>query len=105
MSFKSEISATFSGDQTLIGLQLDCRIRRHLGATANELFEIEREERENWIIDTYKFINGLYKTPPADTYFSLPHKDLRGHSQELLQRRSRTQIAFLLKIEIGLEYM
>ena len=51
----------------------------------------ERKERTE-IIDTYKFLNGLYKTP-ADTYFSLPHKDLRGHSQKLFWRRSRTQIA------------
>ena len=33
------------------------------------------------LVDTYKFLNGHYKTKP-DTFFSTPSKDLRGHSHK-----------------------
>ena len=44
------------------------------------------------LVDTYKFLNGHYKTKP-DTFFSTPSKDLRGHSHKLFRRRYRTQLA------------
>ena len=42
--------------------------------------------------EAYKFINELYKTQ-AEKFFSLPHKDLRGHSKKLFVRCSRTKLA------------
>ena len=44
------------------------------------------------LVDTYKFLNGHYKTKP-DTFFSTPSKDIRGHSHKLFRRRYRTQLA------------
>jgi hypothetical protein len=56
------------------------------------LESLEGRRQKVDLIDTYKFLNGLYKTDP-DKFFSLPHKDLRGHSKKLFQRRSRTKLS------------
>lgn len=53
---------------------------------------LEERRQKTDLVDTYKFLHGLYKSD-AENFFSLPHKDLRGHSMKLFQRRSRTQLA------------
>lgn len=54
-----------------------------------DLDTLEERRKKTDLIDTYKFLNGHYKTKP-DTFFSTPPKELRGHSQKLFQRRYRT---------------
>jgi hypothetical protein len=56
------------------------------------LESLEDRRLKTDLVDTYKFLNGLYKTDAAK-FFSLPHIGLRGHSKKLFQRRSRTQLA------------
>ena len=51
----------------------------------------ERRARTD-LINLYKYLNGYYTTP-AQRFFSLPNKELRGHSRKVFQRRSRTQLA------------
>jgi hypothetical protein len=53
---------------------------------------LSERRKKTELVDTYKFITGRYKTP-AEKYFSLPHKELRGHSKKVFVRRTRTQLA------------
>ena len=57
-----------------------------------EMESLETRRMKTDLVDTYKFLHGHYKTDP-DKFFSLPHKDLRGHSMKLFQRRSKTSLA------------
>ena len=69
--------------------------RRSLRLSRDQTIHMEslRERRKKTeLVDTYKFITGRYKTP-ADKYFSLPHKELRGHSKKVYVKRTRTQLA------------
>ena len=50
-----------------------------------------RRERTD-LIDSYKFLNGLYKTHP-EHFFSAPSMQMRGHSKKLFQRRTCTKLA------------
>ena len=57
-----------------------------------ELESLEERRLKTDLVEAYKFVNGLYKTP-MDKYFSLPHKDLRGHSKKLYVRRTNSKLA------------
>ncbi len=43
------------------------------------------------LCEVYKFLNGLYKTP-ANTLFTIPQRQLRGHSSKLSKSYSRTEV-------------
>ena len=43
------------------------------------------------LIDTYKYLNGLYKTP-ADKFFTLATGSTRGHKHKLFKTHSRTDV-------------
>ena len=55
-----------------------------------ESLEVRRQRTD--LIDTYKFLNGHYKSQP-EKFFSKPLKNLRGHSNKLFLSRTRTKLA------------
>ncbi len=51
----------------------------------------ERREKAD-LVETYKYMHGMYKTP-ADRFFTSSHtQQLRGHSKKIFKRRPRTNI-------------
>ena len=51
-----------------------------------KLESLEERRKRTDLIETYKYLNGHYKTN-ADTFFSYTQRPLRGHSQKLYHNR------------------
>ena len=45
------------------------------------------------MVETFKFLNGKYKTA-SSTFFELPHREgLRGHSHKIFKKDAKTEVA------------
>ena len=61
--------------------------------TEIKLPTLAERRRQIDLVETYKFMNDRYKTPPS-TFFQIPPREgLRGHSLKLYKQKTRTEVA------------
>ena len=54
---------------------------------------LAERRRQIDVVETFKFLNGKYKTA-SSTFFELPHREgLRGHSHKIFKKDAKTEVA------------
>ena len=54
---------------------------------------LAERRRQIDMVETFKFLNGKYKTA-SSTFFELPHREgLRGHSHKIFKKDAKTEVA------------
>ena len=56
-----------------------------------ELESLQGRRETTDLVETYKLLNGHYKSNP-ENFFSNPNRQLRGHSSKLFVSRSKTEV-------------